>query len=411
MRKLVTVRKIAAVDPITGADAIEVATVDGWKVVVKKGEFNVGDPCVYFEIDSFLPTGNPAWQFLVDKQGREFEGVYGHRLRTIKLRGQISQGFVMPLQKLDKVAEHVRDLQLALGNEKGMDKARQIDFSEILGIKKWEAPLSAELAGQAEGYFPSFIQKTDQERCQNLQEEIFGFEKTTKLIEGVKPEQIDQEAIDADRIRIIDGQVYSVHEPKGDPLALYEVTMKLDGSSMTAFINKESDGEVKLGVCSRNLQLKLNDANKDNSFVRLFYSSELNVALTNFYMTTGRSIAIQGELMGPGIQGNREGLKVPTLFVFDIYDIDRGQYLTPKERTEVFWFIKKHAPTIEHVPIVSPAANLFGDFDIQNVDDLLKFADGPSINNPVREGLVFKRLDGKFSFKSISNVFLAKEKD
>jgi RNA ligase (TIGR02306 family) len=104
-RKLVTVRQIYNLEPIDGADAIEVATIEGWKVVVKKGEFKVGEQCVYFEIDSFLPEGNPAWQFLVDKQGREFEGVRGHRLRTIKLRGVLSQGLALPITSLLKVVE------------------------------------------------------------------------------------------------------------------------------------------------------------------------------------------------------------------------------------------------------------------------------------------------------------------
>ena len=155
-RKLVTVRQIDNLEPIDGADAIEVATIEGWKVVVKKGEFKVGEQCVYFEIDSFLPEGNPAWQFLVDKQGREFEGVRGHRLRTIRLRGQLSQGFVLPLAACPEVS---REWQRLAREELAAD-IRDVDFSELLGIKKWEAALPAQLAGQAEGLFPSCINRT-----------------------------------------------------------------------------------------------------------------------------------------------------------------------------------------------------------------------------------------------------------
>ena len=129
-RKLVTIRTIDAINPIEGADAIECAVFGGWTVVVKKNEFKVGDRAVYFEIDSFLPTGNPAWQFLVDKSPRTFEGVVGHRLRTVKLRGQISQGFVMPLSALPQIANLDEDA----------------DIAAELGIKKWEQPLPAELA-------------------------------------------------------------------------------------------------------------------------------------------------------------------------------------------------------------------------------------------------------------------------
>ena len=148
-RKLLTVRTVDAVGPIDGADAIEVATVGGWQVVVKKGEVKAGDKVFYAEIDSFLPDGNPAWQFLVDKQGRTFEGRLGHRLRTVKLRGAVSQGFIVPLSALPQVTNP----------EEG------VDYAEVLGVVKWEQPLPAELAGQAEGLFPSFIRKTDQERC------------------------------------------------------------------------------------------------------------------------------------------------------------------------------------------------------------------------------------------------------
>ena len=104
-RKLVSIRTIASVEPIPNADAIEVAVVDGWKVVTKKGEFKAGDLCVYFEIDSFLPDGVPAWQFLVDKSSRIFEGVKGHKLRSIKLRGVTSQGLVLRLEQLFDIEE------------------------------------------------------------------------------------------------------------------------------------------------------------------------------------------------------------------------------------------------------------------------------------------------------------------
>jgi len=104
-RKLVTVRQVTAVDPIEGADSIEKITIEGWKVVSQKGNFKVGDLACYFEVDSFLPDGNPLWQDLVDKSSREFEGKKGHRLRTIKLRGVTSQGFVIPLHEVFDIVE------------------------------------------------------------------------------------------------------------------------------------------------------------------------------------------------------------------------------------------------------------------------------------------------------------------
>lgn len=442
-RKLVTVRRIDALDPIPDADAIEVATVEGWKLVVKKGEFKVGDPCVYFEIDSFLPDGVPAWQFLVDKSSREFEGVKGHKLRTIKLRGQISQGLVLPLSavpiidacignddasKIAKLSDQERTkLREWMTPSVLFEDARTVDFSELLGIKKYEAPLPAELAGHAAGLFPSFIQKTDQERCQNLKNEIFGYTETIRqasdwidvnvalpkdgaLIKGKNTEGKEwTETWDSQEPlgRMTHWAALVVEAPKADPDTMYEITIKLDGSSMTAY---HRDGDV--GVCSRNLELKTDESNKDNTFVRMFYDGGLNWALPALAKDFG-NVAIQGELMGPGIQGNREELKDFKFFVFDVFLIDHSRYAMPAEREDIMkalYAAGADPNKVTHVPVVDTYAKL-SDLGLHSLEDLLKFAEGPSIKHPIREGLVFKRMDGQFSFKAISNTFLAKEKD
>ncbi len=179
MRKLVTIRQINALNPIPGADAIEAAKVEGWTVVVKKGEYQVGDFCMYFEIDSFLPESDPRYAFLMKSSTRKFEGVRGHKLRTIKLRGQLSQGLTLPIEQFPElnISDH-KEQRIAL---------RECDFAETLGIKKFELPIPASLNGEVKGSFPNFIRKTDQERCQNLVDEIFAenkeatYEVTTKL--------------------------------------------------------------------------------------------------------------------------------------------------------------------------------------------------------------------------------------
>jgi RNA ligase (TIGR02306 family) len=100
MRKMATIRKIDDIRPIEGADAIECAVVGGWQVVVKKGEYNVGDLAVYLEIDSFVP--HELAPFLSKGQEpREFNGVKGERLRTVKLRGVTSQGLLLPLKRVE----------------------------------------------------------------------------------------------------------------------------------------------------------------------------------------------------------------------------------------------------------------------------------------------------------------------
>lgn len=415
-RKLVSIRTIANIEPILNADAIEVAVVDGWKVVTKKGEFKPGDLCVYFEIDSFLPDGVPAWQFLVDKSARIFEGVKGHKLRSIKLRGVVSQGLVLPI---NFAVERFEGSKFDEGQELGEFFAVGSDISEFLGVKKWEAALPAELVGQAQGLFPSFIRKTDQERCQNLASEIFGYE------DKVVPFDVTGIPAEALADMVIKGQVMTTAEgpkkvlkAKADRNALYEVSMKLDGSSLTAFARAQftedfidEDGfrqnPIESGVCSRNLQLKVNDENAQNAFVKMFVESGLKAALETL-AAEGLEIAVQGELVGPGIQGNQENFTTLQFFVFDIFNIKSGQYMGPGQRMEVFAKLQALGADIKHVPILHEAATL-DELGLKDVKDLLQFADGPSINPKAkREGLVFKRNDGAFSFKAISNLWLLK---
>jgi RNA ligase (TIGR02306 family) len=136
MRKLATIRKIDELNPIEGADAIECAVVGGWKVVVKKGEYQVGDEAIYCEIDSWIP--HELAPFLSKgKEPREYEGVKGERLRTIKLRGQLSQGLLLPLG----ISVYDVNAELNEGD----------DVTEHLNIKKWEKPINAQLAGVCKG--------------------------------------------------------------------------------------------------------------------------------------------------------------------------------------------------------------------------------------------------------------------
>lgn len=154
MRHLATICKIEEVQPIENADSIEKVRVKEWWVVAQKGTFMPGSKCIYFEIDSFLPLlpqfdfllkGTKPKKMLVD--GKEIEGL---RLKTVRLRGQISQGLVIPLSEFF-------DTDMEIGE----------DVSENLNILKWEPPIPANLSGVMKGFFPGFIPKTDEERIQN----------------------------------------------------------------------------------------------------------------------------------------------------------------------------------------------------------------------------------------------------
>lgn len=345
MRKLASIRRIADILPIPDADAIEVAVVDGWKVVVKKGEYKPGDLAVYLEIDSWVP--HALAPFLSKGQApREYNGVLGEKLRTVKLRGQVSQGLLLKTDQLVFAIETKSvgpDSSAVLRIEK-LDH-EGADLTEALGIQKWEPEIPAQLAGQVRGAFPtSLIPKTDQERIQNCFAEI---------------------------------------EAKGD--VDYEVTMKLDGTSCTIF---RWEGELR--VCSRNLELKVNDENRDNTLVAM--ALKLGDRVKD-------GIALQGEVMGPGIQGNREGFKEHRFFVFDIFDIYEHEYLPPYARRNYC-----ARTEIEHVPVIGEDWAAPG-----SVEEGLALAEGPSITHKIREGLVWKcNDDPSFSFKTISNRFLLK---
>lgn len=337
MRKMATIRKIDALRPIEGADAIECAIVGGWTVVTKKGEYNAGDLAVYCEIDSFIPSAIAPYLTKPDHYAKTFEGVEGERLRTVKLRGQLSQGLLLPYATCGKIC------------------AEGEDVSELLGIVKYEAPVPAALAGEVKGMFPSMIPKTDQERIQNLKAEL------------------------------AEWFVEDLH---------WEVTEKLEGSSMTVYMR---DGEV--GVCSRNLDLK---PNADNSLWRAANKYNLPAKLVGI----GRNIAVQGEIVGNGIQGNIYQMRDQDFLVYDIYDIDAGRYFTPAERKA---FVAEHG--LNHCPVLAYSARLTDTLGLTNLEQVLKFAEGKSVMGMIgceREGLVFKCHEKPVSFKAISNKYLLK---
>ena len=371
MRKLVTIEKIENIQPIDGADSIEKIQVRGWWVVAQKSiGYKVGDLVVYHELDSFLPDNIDAYKFLVEKSPKNYDGRVGHVLRSIKLRGQISQGFCVPFFELfdihlsgyeSKVTvtqnNTKQSLTLMRNNDLEFSPTELIglEVTELLGVVKYEPPVPASLSGLIKGNFPSWSPKTDQERAQNMRREI-------------------EDAFNSGE--------------------LFEVTIKLDGSSMSVGVSPEGE----LVVCSRNLALKLDQ--EGNTFV--------DVAKTLPTDQIQPGYMIQGELMGEGIQGNQEKLKGHEFFVFDVWNSKESRYLNAQERSELCSQLG-----LKHVPVLSDSTtlenflkNITGD---SVVDRLLKAAEGGSLNiNVKREGIVFKSLERNFSFKAISNTWLLK---
>lgn len=352
-RKLASIQKIISLEPIPGADAILVAQVLGWKCVVKKEEFKVGDLCIYFEIDSILPIAQ--WNDHLRKGSEKDKPL---RVRSIRLRGQLSQGLALPIKGILGDPIPVSDLA------DDMDWKIDDDVTDLTGVKKYDPPIPIELSGVMKGNFPAFIPKTDEIRLQS------------------KPDLLN--------------------EVVGVPMV---GTMKMDGSSVTAYLR---DGVF--GVCSRNIDLM---ESSTNAYWKAARAISLEEKMRGYCMLTGANdFSVQGELCGPGIQGNKMGLEKVTILFYNIYFISPAAYGSTTQLKE---FCRMNG--LEMVPIVFSGVL---DENINNVEGMLKFASLLDYSNGTpAEGIVWrpeieqysKILKGRLSMKTISNRFLEKYKE
>lgn len=334
-RKLASIQRIQSIHPIADAERIECAIVGAWPVVVKKNEFTPGSLCVFFEIDSIIPFA-PWSEFLRDKKRPDKPIV----LETVRLRGQKSQGLALPISVVLPDGQY----------EEGLD------VTDLLGIKKYEPMEDVSLSGAQRTTFPRFIEKTDSKRLQSY-------------------------------VRVLDEfigkEVY--------------VTMKCDGSSMTAFTN---NGEF--GICSRSFIL--DETCEDNAYVRM--SKTLNLRDNMLIMNS--NIAIQGELCGPKINGNKMGYTNLNFFGFDVYDIDSRGYLDFKEQQEVFDYLG-----IKPVPLLYR-----GIFQWTSVQEIMNYVESLRYENgELCEGIVVRPVmetespslrGDRLHFKLVSDAFLEK---
>jgi RNA ligase (TIGR02306 family) len=347
-RKLASLQVVREILPIEGADMIELAIINDWRAVVAKTD-NVkrGDMVVYCEIDSFLPV-IPEFEFLRKSSYKKLvDGQEGFRLKTIRLRGELSQGLVIPIDKARQVA-------LSMGNE--FLDTEGSDVTTNLGIIKYEPPVPAHLSGMARGNFPSFIAKTDELRIQGL---------TRKWVEYREKE--------------------------------YYVAEKLEGSSTTGYL-----WNGVFGVCSRNLDLQETD---DNTYWKVVRDLHLEERMRSL----GLEVAIQGELIGEGVQGNIYGIRGHELRVFNVFDPRTHRKLPLVDMLELIHNINMDGgPELKHVPVLEISYKL-----PETIGELLLFAEGKSQLNPnvEREGIVLRTLDCDVSFKAISNKYLLGDKN
>ena len=369
-RKLVSIQRIHRIDPIAKADAIECVTIHGWELVAKKGEFAVGDLCVYFEIDSFLPE-DPRYEFLKDLKNHQ--GRKGYRLKTIRLRGQVSQGLALPLCMFPEITNPIEFDEVT-------DLLNVIKYDNSIAQSDNKPDLKT---NSTTNKFPHFIPKTDQERIQNLSDWFTRYSDVE-----------------------------------------WEETLKLDGSSCTMYnIEKQPSLWQRIrgffglpvvsnhfGVCSRNLEIKRSDnyvktftnSDKESTYQSSDFWRMAHLYNVERHLPTG--YAIQGELIGPRIQANHEKVESLDFFIFDVYDILNSRYLTPPERAS---FVSAFLPTMKHVPLLNASIRIFE--VCPDIKSLLARVQGQSMNpGTISEGRVYKSLDGTKSFKCINNDYLLK---
>ena len=405
IRKMASVQKIASLTPIENSDFLEVAMMEnlGWKVVVKKGEFKVGDKVIYFEIDSAIDVKDlpPFMEFLKDRclkklftartpETSAFSGEYV-RIKTIKLRGQVSQGLIIPV-------DAIRDFNAELWGmiPTNTDAVIGMDLTEEFHVEVWDrlvewyeerSQLGPKASMHAAGSFPCDVPKTDEERVQTA---YFDLIKDPANVDGK-----------------------------------WEVTEKNDGSSCTLFYRPLTWGSLDkepMQISSRRFLLKDDGCSDDwfEPFKHMGWDT-LEDKLKDVYWkgllevdnTDGKTygiipreheLAIQGEMIGPKFNGNRDRNKETHFRVFRIFDITEQKFVTPRVRYAICKFLG-----LEHVKVIE-TCQIF--HKLKSIDEFLAYADGKTDNGLPREGVVFKRVDdGSVSFKAVSNKYLLKQED
>ena len=363
-RKLASIQKIVSIEPIPEADQIEKAVVLGWNVVVKKGEFNAGDLVVYIETDSIVPPTS-YFEFLKERK---------YRVKTIKLRKQVSQGLIVPLLVLPKGKYFEGD-----------------DVTQKLGVKKYDPQGDLELR---------LAQETAERTNNRINKFLFQYPWYRKFFfkpkRGNWPKFIKK--TDEDRIQFFPDIVNTEKD------TIFNATEKVDGQSASYFLLRKpkhkvlglSFGkELEFGVCSRNLHLPKED---NSSYWTIAKQLDIKNILAKMFPDNAKYIVLQGEIIGSRIQGNKYNINGYDFYAFNLF-IDGKQFDTYIIELNLNRFNIKTVPTVKY-KFKLPAA----------IDECVELAKGKSVINPdiFREGIVVRNYEKNISFKIINPDFLLK---
>ena len=350
---LASAQKIVKITPIEGADAIETAMVLGWEIVIKKGEYQVGDLCCYIQIDTIVPE-KPEYGFLRERK---------FRVKTIKLRKQISQGLIVALPE---------------GNWSEGD-----DLTNVIGVKKYEKvdnnPARYEKPRKPKTWYGRFVYNFKY----NFLYKAFPF--LLKKERSDFPKNLVS-ITDEERIQNIP-KVLETHAGKN-----FIVSYKLDGSSITIIHNKVC-GKSKYRICSRRFELH----DKKNDWYRVFTDTNFKIHIEKLVkLFNTNDIIVQGEAIGK-FNGNHHKLQKDEIRLFNIYV--NGKRLNQKEFIEICT-----SNDIPHCP-------LYKEIVLNHtLPEILKISEIKDILNPSVEveGLVWRCVEDNLSFKVINNKYLLK---
>jgi len=360
-RKLASVQVISSLESIEGADKIMKATVLGWELVVLKNEFKVGDKCVYMEVDSILPE-KKEFEFLRSKK---------FRIKTIRLRGQVSQGICFPLSVLPKCK---------YGDGSSDYYEEGDDVTKALGVRKYDPQAEAELRE---------LERRNAIHNNRLRKYFMKYPWYRRLI--LKPQRLRRPSFvkktDEDRIQLFPR---ICEEEKGTQ---FFATEKLDGTSASYFVIKKGFRN-RYGVCSRNYQL----TKKDNVYWRVSNKLEIDKILKQLMKLYGVDmVLIQGEIIGPKVQGNKYKLDELELYIFNL-KIGHIWYTDPLSIRDMLWNNFNIVPEVDDAYVLP-----------ETIPQAVETAVGRSTLADVpREGLVIRNAEKHISFKIINPKFLLK---
>lgn len=380
MRKLAHIETVTNIRPIEGCDNIVQCNVLGWNVIVKKDEFKEGDKCVYIEIDSIVPSDNPDFAFLEKKH---------YKIKTMKMKGTISQGIVFPMDILHS------DKEFNIGD----------DVTDILKITQIEDEVPATQSVSKEQRQKQFKAKHKKFFKNPIVKYFMQYSWFRKVVFSFMPKKKTKKygfpsyIVKTDEIRL-QNMPWVLETCKDTPMI---VTEKLDGISSTFGLQRIKKNKFDFAVCSRNVRQETPDkvcyyADMPNVYWEMAMKYDIENILKDIQKQyNADTVVIQGETIGEGIQKNKYNIKGHDLYVFNL--IINGERIDSlKAREIVGEYGMKFVPILENDYIL-----------LDNVDDMIKYADGKSmLCDTLREGVVIRNYDRNVSFKCISNKFLLK---